>query len=267
MSNTIHPTAVVEDGVELDGVTVGPFAVLRKGVKIGKGSIIHGQCLIEGDTHLGENTQVFAFASIGSAPQDLKYKGEPTRVRIGNNCFFREASTVHRGTVQGNHETKIGSGCMIMANAHVAHDCTLGNGVIMANSAALAGHVTVEDYVTLGGIAAVHQFCRIGTRAFLSAGTMVGKDVPPYCIADGRRGGLVGLNVVGLKRAGFDLARLQAAKQNYKEFYRPGRLRDDALAYLDGVGSEDAKLFAAFVRASQRGVMRPRREIGESQDD
>lgn len=267
MSNDIHPTAVIEDGVELDGVTVGPYAVIRRGVKIGKGSVIHGQCLVEGDTHMGENNQVFAFASVGSAPQDLKYKNEPTRVRIGNNNHFREASTVHRGTAQGHMETRIGNNCMIMANAHVAHDCIVGNNVIMANSAAIAGHVTVEDYVTLGGMAAVHQFCRIGQRAFLSAGTMIGLDVPPYCIADGRRGGLVGLNVIGLKRAGFDLKRLQAAKTNYKEFYRPGRLRDDALAYLDSVGSEDSKLFADFVRASQRGVLRPRREIGESTED
>lgn len=265
--NQVHPSAVIEAGVELDGVTVGPFCVIKKGVRIGKGSVLHAHCVIEGDTELGTGNHVYPFATIGTPPQDLKYSNEPSRVRIGHNNHFREASTVHRGTGTGHMETRIGNNCMLMANAHVAHDCVVGNHVVMANSAAIAGHVTLEDFVILGGLSAVHQFCRVGQRAFLSAGTMISQDVPPFCIADGRRGGLVGLNVVGLKRAGFTASRLQQAKRMYKEFYAPGRLRADAIAVIDAMDTEEARIFSAFVKAATRGVLRPRRELPSDGDD
>ncbi len=266
MSNDIHPTAVIEPGVELDGVKVGPFCVVKSGVHIGKGSILHGNCWVEGDTVMGEHNQLFPGAVIGTAPQDLKYSGEPSRVRIGSHNHFREASTVHRGTSSGHMETRIGSHSLFMANSHVAHDCVVGDHVIMAYSAALAGHVLVESYVTLGGMAGVHQFCRVGVRAFLSAGTMVGQDVPPFCIADGRRAGLAGINVVGLKRAGLSPERVMATRRVYREFYALGRTRPEAIAAVEAIGGEEAKIFLDFVKSSQRGVLRARRDV-EGEDE
>jgi UDP-N-acetylglucosamine acyltransferase len=265
--NDIHPTAVVEKGAELDGVTVGPFSVVKAGVHIGKGTVLHGHCWIEGDTVLGQNNQVLPFASIGTPPQDLKYAGEPTRVRIGDSNIFRENSTIHRGTAQGHMETKIGSRCMIMGSAHIAHDCSLGNNVIMSQGAALAGHVEVGDFVIMGGMVGVHQFSRIGERSFLSAGTMVAQDVPPFCLAEGRRAGLVGINVIGLKRAGFSQERVMAIRRMYKEFYKIGATRADAIAAAEAIPGEDVKLFLDFVKASTRGVLRPRREYEGPEDD
>lgn len=267
MANDIHPTAIVEKGAELDGVKVGPYCVVKAGVHIGKGSILHGQCWVEGDTVLGENNQIFPFAAIGTPPQDIKYNGEPTRLRIGSHNFFREASTVHRGTAQGNSETKVGSHCLVMANAHIAHDCVVGDHVIMANGSALAGHVQVASYVTMGGMCGVHQFARVGARAFLSAGTLISLDVPPFTIADGRRAGLVGINVIGLKRAGFSQERIVALRRMYKEFYTPGRQRAEAVATAEAIGGEDVKLFLDFVKSSTRGIVHPRRDIDGDNND
>lgn len=259
--NEIHPTAIVEKGAELDGVKVGPYAIVKAGVHIGKGSVLQGHCWLEGDTVLGENNVVFPFASIGKEPQDLKYKGEPTRTRIGSNNQFREGSTVHRGTVQGRSETTIGNNCLVMSTAHIAHDCVIGNSVIMANGSGLAGHVELASFVIMGGMCGVHQFARVGVGAFLAGGTLVAQDVPPFCIADGRRAGLAGINVIGMQRAGRSAESIAAVRRAYREFYKPGRLREEAIAAVEAIPGAEVKVFIDFIKASTRGVLRPRRDV------
>ena len=184
----IHPTAVVDRHAELHGsVEVGPFAVIGPKVKIGARTRVGPHAVIEGDTTIGENNAIFQFAALGAIPQDLKYAGEPTRLQIGNANQIREFATVHIGTAGGGGVTRIGDRCLLMANSHVAHDVQLGNDCILANSVALAGHVSVEEHVIFGGLAAVHQFTRIGRLAFVSGGAMVTQDVPPYLTVQGDR--------------------------------------------------------------------------------
>jgi len=201
----IHPTAIVDRHAELDSsVEVGPYAVIGPKVKIGARTRVGPHAVIEGDTTIGEENVIFQFASVGAIPQDLKYAGEPTRLVIGKANRIREFSTVHIGTAGGGGVTRIANGCLLMAQSHVAHDVQLGDGCILANSVALAGHVVVEDHVIFGGLAAVHQFTRIGRLAFVSGGAMVTQDVPPYVTVQGDRAEVVGINTVGLTRAHFD---------------------------------------------------------------
>jgi len=255
--NQIHETAVVEPGAELEGVTVGPYCVVRSGVKIGSGTTLVAHVYIEGKTTIGQDNVIYPFASIGMRPQDLKYHGENSTVVIGDRNHIRESATIHRGTEQGRMETRIGNDCLLMAYSHVAHDCLVEDYVILANSSTLAGHVSVYSHATLGGLTAVHQFSRIGAYAFLSGGTMVGLDVPPYCIAEGRRGGLVGINSVGLKRAGFSQERMSAIKRAYREFFKQGGTVEEACLLLEQEKQPDVQLFIDFVRHSQRGITRP----------
>ncbi|HYR18631.1 MAG TPA: acyl-ACP--UDP-N-acetylglucosamine O-acyltransferase [Myxococcales bacterium] len=255
----IHPTAVVDRHAELDPtVQVAPYAVIGPKVKIGPRTRVGPHAVIEGDTTIGADNVVFQFASIGAIPQDLKYAGEPTRLVIGDGNQIREFSTVHIGTAAGGGVTRLGNGCLLMANSHVAHDVQLGDGCILANSTALAGHVVVEDHVIFGGLSAVHQFTRIGRLAFVSGGAMVTQDVPPYVTVQGDRAEVVGLNTVGLTRAHLDEHAIARVKGAYKIVFRSKMGLREAVAHVKAEYGGHAEIdhFVAFLEGSQRGIAR-----------
>jgi len=255
----IHPTAVVDRHAELDSsVEVAPLAVIGPKVKIGPRTRIGPHAVIEGDTTIGADNVVFQFASLGAIPQDLKYGGEPTRLVIGDGNQIREFATVHIGTAAGGGVTRLGNRCLLMANSHVAHDVQLGDGCILANSTALAGHVVVEDRVIFGGLSAVHQFTRIGRLAFVSGGAMVTQDVPPYVTVQGDRAEVVGLNTVGLTRARFDEHAMTRVKGAYKVVFRSKMGLREAVAHVKAEygGHPEIDHFVAFLEGSERGIAR-----------
>ncbi len=255
----IHPTAVVDSGAQVDRTCeIGPYAVVGPHVKIGARTVVSAHAVVAGRTTLGEANRVFPHAVLGEIPQDLKYGGEPTALVVGDRNTFRECVTINLGTVQGGGVTTIGNGCLFMANSHVGHDCLIGDGAIIANSVALAGHVVLEDHVHMSGLAAVHQFCRIGRLAFVSGLTGVAMDVPPYCTAAGPRAELAGLNTVGMQRAGMTEEQVGRVKQAYKIVFRSNLGLGEALAQLEQeLGSHpEVAHFLAFVKASERGITR-----------
>jgi len=255
----IHPTALVDPGAEIGaGVEIGPYAIIGDGVRLGAGVSVGHHASVLGPATVGAGTQIFPFASIGSAPQDLTYRGEPTRLEVGERCVFREFVTINRGTVKGGGLTRIGDECFFMAYAHVAHDSTIGSHVIMANCAALAGHIRIDDHAILGGLVAVHQWARVGRLAMIGGVSGVALDVPPFCIASGERAKLYGLNLVGLKRRGFDDARLGALKRAYKILFRSGLQLKAATEQVERElpGSAEAAEIVAFIRTTTRGITR-----------
>jgi UDP-N-acetylglucosamine acyltransferase len=255
----IHKTAIVERGAELDSsVEVGPYAVIGPKVRIGPRTRIGPHAVIEGDTQLGAGNIVFQFASVGAIPQDLKYAGEPTALIIGDENSIREFATVHLGTAQGGGVTRVGSRCLLMANSHVAHDVRLGDGCILANSVAIAGHCHIEDHVIFGGLAAVHQFTRIGRLAFISGGAMVTQDVAPYVTVQGDRAEVVGLNTVGLTRARFTAEQMARVKSAYKILYRSKMGLREAVAHVKAEHGGNAEIdhLVAFLEGSERGIAR-----------
>lgn len=255
----IHPSAIVYPGAELDvDVEVGPYAVIGENVKIGRGTKIGPSAVIQGWTEIGEDNQIFHLSSVGAIPQDLKYKGEETYLKIGNRNIIREFATIHLGTVTGDGETTVGDENLFMAYSHVAHDCHIGNNVIMANGATLAGHISVEDHARLGGLSAVHQFVRIGSHVMVGGGAMVGQDVPPYTMASGDRAVLHGLNLVGLKRSGFSDEVIADMKKAYKILIRSNLRTDEALARIrkEIAMSPEVSHFVEFVEKSERGICR-----------
>jgi UDP-N-acetylglucosamine acyltransferase len=227
-------------------------------VKIGPRTRVGPHAVIEGDTTIGADNVVFQFASVGAIPQDLKYAGEPTRLVIGDGNQIREFSTVHIGTAGGEGITRLGNRCLLMANSHVAHDVQLGDGCVLANSTALAGHVVVEDHVIFGGLSAVHQFTRIGRLAFVSGGAMVTQDVPPYVTVQGDRAEVVGLNTVGLTRAHFDEHAIARVKGAYKIVFRSKMGLREAVAHVKAEygGNPEIDHFISFLEGSQRGIAR-----------
>jgi UDP-N-acetylglucosamine acyltransferase len=256
----IHPTALVDSKAELDdGIEIGPYCVIEKGVSISEGSRIGPHVIIREGTEIGKGCQIFQFASIGEAPQFLGYKGEKTSLQIGHHNIIREFVTLHRGTVKGGGKTVIGNDNFFMAYSHVAHDCQIGNQVVMANGATLGGHILIEDYAIIGGLAAVHQFCRIGTHAILSGLTGVSQDVPPYMMAAGSRARLYGLNTVGLKRHQFSEQTIRALKKAYRIIFRSGLTLEKA---VKAVKEEDISLIKEvrhlldFIQYSKRGISR-----------
>ncbi|NDY42786.1 acyl-ACP--UDP-N-acetylglucosamine O-acyltransferase [Dissulfurirhabdus thermomarina] len=256
-ASRIHPTAVVAPGAELAAdVTVGPFAVVGPEVRVGPGAAIGPHAVVEGRTILGAGVQVFQFASVGAAPQDLKYRGEPTETVVGEGTILREFVTVHRGTAHGDGVTRIGNRCLLMAYCHVAHDCRVGDQVVMANGATLGGHVQVGDHVVIGGLSAVHQFCRIGDYAFLGGMSGVNKDVPPYVKYWGQRGRIYGLNLVGLRRNGFRKEVLDSLREAYRMLFQAGEPVGAALEKaLDRFGEiPEIRRFLDFIAESQRGI-------------
>ena len=255
----IHPTAVVHPEARLhETAEIGPFAVIGAKVKIGAGTSVGPHAVIEGDTTIGARNKVFQFASVGAVPQDLKYAGEPTRLEIGDENQIREFTTLHIGTAGGGGVTRIGHRNLFMAYSHVAHDCQVGNGCVLANSVALAGHVEVGNHVILGGLSAVHQFTRIGDHAFIAGGSMVAMDVPPYCTAQGDRAELVGLNTVGLSRHGYSEDQLARVKTAYKILFRSKLGLNEALAKVRAeYGTQpEIELLLDFVANSKRGITR-----------
>jgi UDP-N-acetylglucosamine acyltransferase len=255
----IHPTAVVDKHAELDSsVEVGPYAVIGPKVKIGPKTRIGAHAVLEGDTTIGQGNVIFQFAAIGAIPQDLKYAGEPTRLVIGEHNQIREFATLHLGTAGGGGVTRVGNHCLLMANSHIAHDVQLGDGCILANSSALAGHVVVEDRVIFGGLSAVHQFTRIGRLAFVSGGAMVTQDVPPYVTVQGDRAEVVGINTVGLTRAHFKDDQQARVKNAFKILYRSKLGFREAIAHVraEHGGHEEIDHLVAFLENSERGIAR-----------
>lgn len=255
----IHSTAIIHPGAKLaEGVRVGPYAVIGERVTIGGGTTIGPHAVIEGPTEIGRDNRIFQFASVGAVPQDLKFHGEESWLRLGDRNTVREFVTLHRGTEDGGRETVIGNDNLFMAYSHVAHDCRVGNRVILANCATLAGHVQVDDHAILGGLCAVHQFTRIGCHTMISGGAMVAQDIPPYTIAQGDRAKPVGINLVGLKRREFSDEVMRAIKSAYKLIFRSELRLEDALERIDRElpASPELAVFVDFIRQSQRGIAR-----------
>jgi UDP-N-acetylglucosamine acyltransferase len=256
----IHPTAIVDSKAEIgEGVEIGPYSVIEKDVMIGEGTTIGPHVVIRERTRIGKRCQISQFASIGEAPQAFAYRGEKTSLLIGDQNVFREFVTIHRGTVPGGGKTVIGNNNYFMAYAHVAHDCNIGNQVVMANGATLAGHILIEDYAIIGGLSAVHQFCQIGTHAFLSGLTGVSLDIPPYMLASGSRAKLFGLNLVGLKRHHFPAETLKALKKAYRIIFRSGLTLEKALKQVeeDEISrAPEVKHLLHFIQTSKRGISR-----------
>lgn len=256
---SVHPTAIVAPGAKLHAtVEVGPYAVIGPQVEIGAGTMVGPHAVIEGRTRLGERNKVFQFASVGAQPQDLKYAGEDSALEIGNENLIREFTTLHKGTTGGGGVTRIGSRNLFMAYAHVAHDCQVGNGCVLANAATLGGHVEIGDHVILGGLAAVHQFTRIGQHAFVAGGAMVVMDVPPFCTAQGDRAELAGINSIGLARHGFTEDQIGRVKEAYRILFRSKLPLEEAVERLrTELGDEpEIKALLSFVTTSQRGITR-----------
>lgn len=257
----IHATAIVHPTAQVgEGVTIGPYAIVEENVVIGKGTTIGAHAMICRWTQLGENNQIFHMASVGAPPQDLKYKGEECWTRLGNGNVIREFATIHRGTTSGHAETVLGDNNLMMAYSHVAHDCRVGSGNVFANSATLAGHVTVQDNVILGGLVAIHQFVTIGSYSMLGGGTLVGLDIPPYMIAtSGKRDAkLRGLNLIGLKRRGFSDEAINNLKKAYKTLYMAGLKQVDAVAKIRAElrGCREVDTLLDFIEQSKRGTCR-----------
>ena len=263
-SASIHPTAVVEPGAKLgEGVTVGPYCVVGPDVRLGEGVTLMSHVVVGGHTEIGAGTRIFPFASIGQAPQDLKYRGEPSQLIVGRDNTIREYVTMNPGTEGGGMATRVGDGCLFMVGAHVAHDCTIGNGVIMANNATMAGHVTVGDQAVLGGLCAIHQFVRVGTLAMIGGLAGVEFDVIPYGSAIGNRAWLAGLNLVGLRRRGVARDELHALRRAYQDLFAAEGTMAERVArvaeqYADSPWVAEV---VAFMRApSQRGICQAKLE-------
>ncbi len=254
----IHPTAVVAEGAGIEtGVVIGPYCIVGPDVRIDSGTELMSHVVVSGRTHIGRRNRIFPFASIGQEPQDLKYHGEPSRIEIGDDNTLREYVTVNTGTEGGGMITRIGNGTLLMAYAHVAHDCQVGNEAILANCATLAGHIVIGDGAIIGGLTAIHQFVRIGRYAMVGGMCGVNKDVPPYCLVmGGYRAGLAGLNLIGLKRRGFTQDTIRRLKRVYKVLLQGRGPLEERLRKAAAPAAEDphAREMVEFVRAAERGV-------------
>ena len=255
----IHPTAVVHSLAELgEDVKIGPFSLIGENVVIGKGTQVASHAVIDGWTQIGGACQIFPFTSIGSIPQDLKFKGEKSRVIIGDRNIIRESVTINRGTAGGGGVTTIGNDNLLMAYAHVAHDCTVGSHVVLANAATLAGHITILDYAIIGGLVGIHQFVRIGRYSIVGGCSVVPIDIPPFVTASGDRARLYGINAVGLKRHGFSDERVSILKKAYRILFRSRQPIKESLKKVrdELSNSQDALEMAFFIETSKRGVCR-----------
>ena len=255
----VHSTAIVHSAAELaPDVEIGPYSVIGPEVRIGTGTKVASHVVIQGRTILGEENVVFPFASVGTIPQDLKYRGEPSDLVIGNRNTIREYVSLNPGTAGGGMVTRIGDQNLLMMQCHIAHDCLIGNRNVIANGATLGGHVTIEDFVIVGGLVGIHQFVRIGTSAIVGAGSMVSKDVPPYCNATGDRAKLHGLNLEGLKRRGFDRSVIDIIRKAYRIVFQSRLRTEDALkkVSVELPGIPEIERFVSFISQSQRGVCR-----------
>jgi UDP-N-acetylglucosamine acyltransferase len=257
---SIHPTAIVASGAVVPAsCTVGPYSTIGPNVVLGEDCELVSHVVLDGHLKTGARNRFFSFACVGVAPQDLKYQGEPTGASLGDDNVIRECVTISRGTAGGGGTTRVGSGCLIMAYAHIGHDSVIGDGCILANSATLAGHVTVEDYVTVGALNQVHQFCRIGKYAYTGGGTTITQDVLPYSLTSAKRETRAyGLNKVGLERRGFDDVRLRAIQHAYRLLMTAKMNTGQAITKLkeEGIASEDVAYLVRFIESSKRGVLK-----------
>lgn len=256
----IHPTACVAPGARIHpSCEIGPFAVVGSRVELGRGNVVGAHAVLDGDTRLGEGNRVFPHACLGQIPQDLKYRGEETKLVIGDGNQFREFVTVHIGTAGGGGVTRIGNGCLFMANSHVAHDCLVGDSCILANSVPLAGHVTLEDHVILGGLSGVHQFTRVGRFVFAAGGSVIVQDVAPYCMVQGDRAQVIGVNSTGLARHGFTEEQIARVKDAHKVVFRQKLGLKDACEQLRAqyAGMVEIDAFVKFLEGvGERGLVR-----------
>ncbi|HRD84182.1 MAG TPA: acyl-ACP--UDP-N-acetylglucosamine O-acyltransferase [Rubrivivax sp.] len=260
----VHPSAIVDRAAELAAtVQVGPYAVIGPGVCVGEGTSIGAHCVIEGPTLIGRDNRIHAHACIGGAPQDMKYRGEPTSLEIGDRNTIREFCTFNRGTVQDGGVTRVGDDNWVMAYVHLAHDVQVGHHAILANNATLAGHVHVGDWVIVGGLTGVHQFCRIGAHALTGFQSHVTQDVPPFMLVAGHPLAVHGFNIEGLRRRGFDRERIARVKRMHKLLYRDGLPMARAQAAIEQLlagagpdGSADVRLMTEFLARSTRGIVR-----------
>lgn len=255
----IHKTAIIDAKAELDSkVEVGPYCIIGPQVKIAKNTKLASHVVVDGWTKIGEGCRIFQFASLGAIPQDLKYKGEESRVILGNNNTIREFVTIHRGTAPSGGETIIGDNNSLMAYSHVAHDCKIGNQVILANAATLAGHIEIEDHAIVGGLVGVHQFVRLGCHCIIGGGSGVNQDIPPYMMANGQRAKLYGLNTVGLKRHNFSPEAVSNLKKAYRTIFRSGLTVKNALDQVQAEikNSPEVDHLISFIKSSERGITR-----------
>jgi UDP-N-acetylglucosamine acyltransferase len=255
----IHSTAIIAPEARLpDEVEIGPYTVIGPNVEIGSGTSIGTHAVITGHTQIGKSNRIFHFVSLGEAPQDKKYAGEPTRLEIGDNNTIREFCTFNTGTIQDVGVTRVGDDNWIMAYVHIAHDCQIGSHTIFANNTTLGGHVEVGDHAILGGFTAVHQFCRLGEHCFTAFGSGVSQDVPPYVMAAGPRAEPNGINSEGLRRRGFSSEAISAIKKAYKVLYRSGLSLEEAKLQLEELAKAQSEVepLLDFIRNIQRGIIR-----------
>jgi len=259
VSERVHASAIVDKGAELGAdVEVGPYALIGANVRLGARTTVGPHAVVIGRTTLGEDNVIFHHASLGAAPQDLKFHGEPSELIVGDRNRVREFATLHLGTESGGMTTRVGDDNVLMNYTHVAHDCALGDRNVLANGVQLGGHVTIEDWAVVGALSGVHQFVRIGESVMIGAGSMVSQDVVPFCTATGDRARLHGLNVIGLKRRGVSATSSAAVKRAYKTLFRSGLRLADALAQIrvDGAASDEVGRMLRFVESSERGLCR-----------
>lgn len=255
----IHETAIIDPGALLaDDVSVGPYTIIGANVEIGSGTEIGPHVVINGPSKIGQKNKIFQFASIGEAPQDKKYAGQPTRLELGDNNIIREYVTFNRGTAEGGGVTSIGNDNLFMAYSHVAHDCMVGSHTVFANAASLAGHVTVGDYSILGGFTSVHQFTDIGEKSFTGLGSVVTQDIPPYSTAAGNRARTIGINKEGLKRKGFSPDLIRALHKSFRGLLKSRVANPEAFEQLKPLCEQypEVKVFVEFVKNSKRGIAR-----------
>ena len=255
----IHPTAIIDSNADIaSDVQIGPYCVIESDVVIGSGTRLKSHVSVANHTRIGKDNVVYPFASIGGDPQDKKFDGEPTRLEIGDGNTIREYVTINRGTVDDDGLTKVGDDNWIMAYVHIAHDCVLGDHTILANCSSLAGHVHVGDYAILGGFSKLHQFCRVGAHAFSAMDSGFQKDLPPFVMAQGNPAKPRAINFEGLKRRGFDKARLAAIKRAYRVLYKSDLKLDQALVEMQGIDDPagDVQLMIDFIQSSERSIIR-----------
>ena len=254
--NNIHKTAIIEEGAVLgDNITIGAFTIIGKDVRIDDGTIVDSHTLIAGKTTIGKNNHIFSHASIGTIPQDLKFNGEDVELIIGDNNKIREFTLLNPGTVGGGSKTVIGSNNLLMGYVHIAHDCIIGDNCIFANGATLAGHVECADFVVVGGLTPIHQFCKIGTHVMIGGASAVAQDIPPYCLAEGNKAVLRGLNLNGLRRRFENRADIDAIKSAYRELFESGKpLQEVANELFEKDENKHVKELASFVLNTKRGI-------------
>jgi UDP-N-acetylglucosamine acyltransferase len=253
----IHNSAIVNPNAQIEeDVTIGPYCIVGEQVTIRSGTVLDAHIFLDGWTEIGKNCHIYPFASLGTAPQDLKYQGERSELKIGQGTVIRESVTAHRGTAGGGGITLIGDNCLLMAYAHVAHDCKVGNQVILANGIAMAGHVTIEDHVSIGGLSAIHQFTRIGIHAYVGGASAVSKDVPPYGMAVGNRARLYGVNSIGLQRKGFSPEAIDKIKKAYRLLLSSNLNVTQAIAQIETeiADSPEVRYLLDFIKNSSRGI-------------